>query len=84
MMPDPEGPCVVCGGEHWKALWGYAVCVEHAAAWEAMPAPPEHSSATGPELAAAWKRATRAFLGGLYLERKNSKTPTTSTEIMNP
>lgn len=72
-------PCVVCGARSRLEIWGYPVCPEHAAAWNDMPPPEEHKTASGPELAAAWKRDTRAWLGKIYLELKATTAPKEAT-----
>lgn len=72
--------CVVCGALSRIEIWSYPVCPEHAAAWNDMPAPEEHMSASGSVLADAWKRETRAWLGKLYLQLKAANaTPKEAT-----
>lgn len=70
--------CVVCGELSRLEIWSYPVCPEHAAAWNDMPPPMEHT-ATGPVPTAAWKRDTREWLGKIYLELKKSNSTKEAT-----
>lgn len=70
----PPPPCVVCGAPGPMPVWGYATCAAHQARWRTEVQPPaEHLRAhevTHEELCAAWKAATREFLGQLWRETK--------------